>query len=212
MNNEAIQTHDWKVLPHPQYSSNLAPTDFHLFKSLSNAMRGFSFNDAELKAWLDGFLNLLKLGTKIFLRIFELRPEFKQLFPFKTDCELISDDEFITHASRFMQAVNAAVVNINDLDATLRPLLFGLGRRHVDFRGFKPSYWDVFIEAFQYVWRQELKENYTDVTKEAWNAILCYMTDTMKEGYQSELNDRKKLSFVIFREKQFEQELDLMSI
>ena len=56
MTKEAIQTHSWEVLPHPPYSPDLAPTDFHLFRSLSNAMRGISFNnDAELKASLDEF-------------------------------------------------------------------------------------------------------------------------------------------------------------
>ena len=53
---EAIEGYCWKVLPHPPYSPDLAPTDFHLFRSFSNAMRGVSFNnDAELKTWLDGF-------------------------------------------------------------------------------------------------------------------------------------------------------------
>ena len=28
---EAIQTHDWEVLPHPPYSPDLATTDFYLF-------------------------------------------------------------------------------------------------------------------------------------------------------------------------------------
>ena len=56
MTKEAIQTHGWEVLPHPPYSPDLAPTDFHLFRSLSNAMHGISFNnDAELKAWLMNF-------------------------------------------------------------------------------------------------------------------------------------------------------------
>ena len=56
MTKEAIQTHGWEVLPHPPYSPDLAPTDFHLFRSLSNVMGEMSFNnDAELKTWLDEF-------------------------------------------------------------------------------------------------------------------------------------------------------------
>ena len=54
MTKEAIQTHSWEVLLHPPYSPDLAPTDFHLFRSLSNAMFLFN-NDAELRAWLDEF-------------------------------------------------------------------------------------------------------------------------------------------------------------
>ena len=62
MTKEALQTHGWEVLPHLPYSPDLAPTDFHLFRSLSNAMRRVSFNtDAELRAWLDEFFES-KLG------------------------------------------------------------------------------------------------------------------------------------------------------
>lgn len=43
----------WDVLPHPPYSPDLAPSDFHLFLSLSSALSGVSFNDeAELENWL----------------------------------------------------------------------------------------------------------------------------------------------------------------
>uniref|UniRef100_A0A1I7X3Q9 Mariner Mos1 transposase n=1 Tax=Heterorhabditis bacteriophora TaxID=37862 RepID=A0A1I7X3Q9_HETBA len=52
MTKEVIQTHGWE-------SPDLLPTDFHLFRSLSNAMRGVSFNtDTKLTAWLDEFLEL----------------------------------------------------------------------------------------------------------------------------------------------------------
>lgn len=56
MTKEAIQTLAWEVLPHPPYSPDLAPSDFHLFRSLSNALRGVSFNnDGELQVWLAEF-------------------------------------------------------------------------------------------------------------------------------------------------------------
>ena len=52
----AIQELDWEVLPHPPYSPDLAPSDFHLFRSLPNALRGVSFNNnEEVKMWLDEF-------------------------------------------------------------------------------------------------------------------------------------------------------------
>jgi hypothetical protein len=31
----AVQELDWKILPHPPYSPDLAPSDYHLFRSLS---------------------------------------------------------------------------------------------------------------------------------------------------------------------------------
>jgi hypothetical protein len=52
----AIQELDWEILPHPPYSPDPAPLDYHLFYSLSNKLCGVSFNDdAELQNWLDSF-------------------------------------------------------------------------------------------------------------------------------------------------------------
>lgn len=48
----------WDVLPHPPYSPDLAPTDYHLFLSLSNKLRDQSFeNEDDLKAFLDNFFD-----------------------------------------------------------------------------------------------------------------------------------------------------------
>src|SRR5689334_13316851 len=33
----------WKILPHPAYSPDLARTDYHLFRSLSNSLRNKIF-------------------------------------------------------------------------------------------------------------------------------------------------------------------------
>jgi histone-lysine N-methyltransferase SETMAR len=47
---EAIATVGWTVLPHPPYSPGLAPSDFHLFGPLKDALRGRRFaDDDELK-------------------------------------------------------------------------------------------------------------------------------------------------------------------
>jgi histone-lysine N-methyltransferase SETMAR len=35
----------WITVPHPLYSPDLAPTDYHLFRSLSNYLREKKFND-----------------------------------------------------------------------------------------------------------------------------------------------------------------------
>jgi hypothetical protein len=48
----AIKELDWEILPHPPYSPNLAPSDYHLFRSLSNNLHGVSFNNnTELQNW-----------------------------------------------------------------------------------------------------------------------------------------------------------------
>jgi hypothetical protein len=43
MTKAAIQELDWEILPHQSYSPDLAPLDYHLFRSLSNNLRGAEF-------------------------------------------------------------------------------------------------------------------------------------------------------------------------
>ena len=51
-----LQELKWEVLQHPAYSPDLAPTDYHLFRSLSNQMSGVTFNNEEdLENWLNNF-------------------------------------------------------------------------------------------------------------------------------------------------------------
>ena len=44
---QEIEKIGWKVLPHPPYSPDLAPSDFHLFGPLKDAHRGIHFEDEE---------------------------------------------------------------------------------------------------------------------------------------------------------------------
>ncbi|KAJ4446277.1 hypothetical protein ANN_12972 [Periplaneta americana] len=43
-----IQEFGCEVIPHPPYSPDLAPSDFHLFRSVSNKLQGTSFPDENL--------------------------------------------------------------------------------------------------------------------------------------------------------------------
>lgn len=47
---------NWELLPHPPYSPDLAPSDYHLFRSLSNNLREKIFDDqTDLVSYLDNF-------------------------------------------------------------------------------------------------------------------------------------------------------------
>jgi histone-lysine N-methyltransferase SETMAR len=53
---ELLNSYSWKVLPQPPYSPDIAPSDFHLFLSLQNALNGQTFpNQNELEEFLDNF-------------------------------------------------------------------------------------------------------------------------------------------------------------
>jgi hypothetical protein len=54
---EAITKLQWTVLPHPPYSPDLAPSDYHLFSPLKDTIRGKKFEDdkeaiSKVKRWL----------------------------------------------------------------------------------------------------------------------------------------------------------------
>jgi histone-lysine N-methyltransferase SETMAR len=56
MTKSAIHELDWEIISHPPYSLHLAPLDYHLFLSLTNNLRGVTFNNnAELQKWLGEF-------------------------------------------------------------------------------------------------------------------------------------------------------------
>lgn len=51
----------WEVIPHPPYSPDLAPSDYHLFLSMSNSFKGQKFNNrSDVQRALDDFIKSKK--------------------------------------------------------------------------------------------------------------------------------------------------------
>ena len=53
-----IKSLDWELLPHPPYSPDLAPSDYHLFRHLKAEISGQHFGNFEdLESWLETFFD-----------------------------------------------------------------------------------------------------------------------------------------------------------
>lgn len=54
---DLLQTLGWDVLPHPPYSPDLAPSDYHLFRPLAAKLKNMVFQDeAKVCEFVDNFL------------------------------------------------------------------------------------------------------------------------------------------------------------
>ncbi|GBP90175.1 Mariner Mos1 transposase [Eumeta japonica] len=52
-----LKTLDWEVLPHPPYSTDIAPSDCHLFRSMAHALSEQRFTSYEhTKNWVDSWI------------------------------------------------------------------------------------------------------------------------------------------------------------
>ncbi|GFU38207.1 mariner Mos1 transposase [Trichonephila clavipes] len=52
-----LETLKWEVLPYPLYSSDLAPSDYHLLQSMAHSLADQPFRiDEEVKNWIDSWI------------------------------------------------------------------------------------------------------------------------------------------------------------
>ena len=146
------------------------------------------------KTWKILATDLTGRGSKVFVKIFELNPNVKALFPFRnvndTD-QLLLDTNFKGHASRFMNAVGAVVDNMDNLEESLALLLIGLGENHVHFEGFKPDYFNSFSQAMNIIWKEDLGKRYTPEAEDAWNTVFTFIMDNLKVGFINALATQK---------------------
>jgi histone-lysine N-methyltransferase SETMAR len=71
---ETLEALRWDVLPHPPYSPDIAPSDYHLFRSMQHGLSGQHFKTyEEIKKWLDEWI--ASKQEEFFYRGIHLLPE-----------------------------------------------------------------------------------------------------------------------------------------
>ncbi|ELU03358.1 hypothetical protein CAPTEDRAFT_190593 [Capitella teleta] len=133
-------------------------------------------------------LTLANLGKKVFLRIFNLKPDIKKLFPFSDvwGDDLIRHPKFVLHSERFMLVVDCCVQNLECIKSEHGEMLANLGRAHVNYKGFSRENFEVFMKAIWYVWYHQLKDSMDSEVECAWKKLLLFIIVQQRAGYDAE--------------------------
>jgi hypothetical protein len=133
---------------------------------------------------------LINLGKKVFLKIFNLKPEIKGMFPFKDAWgdELIRHPKFVLHSERFMLIIDCCVQNLESIKTEYSEMLTNLGRAHVGYKGFNSENFDVFMKAIWFVWYHQLKDKMDPDVEDAWKKLLQFIITQQRAGYEAELS------------------------
>jgi len=147
-------------------------------------------------------------GSRIFHQIFGRNPLIKSIFSFGhlDGDELTADPRFKAHALRFMQAMGIVVENIDNYSEALTPLLNDLGRRHTQFKGFKPIYFNEFQDSILQVppTHRHARSKYVTRTISVQNESVTVQTVQLYMVRDRDIGDSKNVS--IETEKQTDRQ------
>ena len=145
----------------------VAPTDDGETRTKVSILLSPEQKESIRKSWKFFEKDMEGFGKQIFLKIFEEKPQLKDLFPFRCvwGDRLISHPAFKKHANRFMSIIEEGISNMDHLDYEYTPKLLDLGGRHTKFSGFKASNFLPFQSAILFILKRELKMDFTNDTE-----------------------------------------------
>ena len=111
-----------------------------------------------------------KAAELFYGKLFELNPDFKELFP----------NDMVEQGRKLMAMINTAVNSLNNLEAVV-PAVEEMGKRHVGY-GVKDEDYDVVGEALLWTLDAGLGDAFTDEVRNAWGAVYDVLASVMKEG------------------------------
>ena len=133
-------------------------------------------------------------GTRVFFRIFELSPRIKNVFGFGPDQsgrDIVNHPRLVGHASRFMEALESAVSNLDALDEIVAPVFINLGKHHVNFQNIDGEFFGVFSGAMMFAWREAMGSKFTAEVRSAWSRLFDFVLQHLRFGYHLEMEDRR---------------------
>lgn len=108
-----------------------------------------------------------------YARLFELRPEYRKLFP----------DDMKSQGKKLMTMITTAVSSLERLDAIL-PAVQELGRRHVGY-GVTAADYEPVGEALLWTLEKGLGDSFTPEVREAWALTYSTLAQVMSEVDES---------------------------
>ena len=139
------------------------------------------------KTWKLISIDPTEIGIQLFLHLFTIKPEVKQVFRFgtKDNSDLLNDHVFRSHASRFIQTIGATVEGLDNPNMNIASLLRNLGRQHLKYPDTDHVYFKYFVEAMMCTLQDVLKAKFTSDVQTAWLYILEFIVLNLAEGFQN---------------------------
>jgi hemoglobin-like flavoprotein len=109
------------------------------------------------------------VAVLFYRKLFELEPSTRHMF----------HTDLTAQGQKLIDTLDAVVASIDDFEA-IRDRLRLLGRQHAGY-GVTPRHYDVASRALLWTLGQAV-EDFNAETREAWQAALAAITETMKAG------------------------------
>jgi hemoglobin-like flavoprotein len=122
-------------------------------------------------SWKQAQVHADKVAQMFYTRLFEMNPELRPLF--RGDMQ--------EQQRKFMQMMSLAVDGLEQTEQ-LVPMLYELGRRHIDPYRVQPQNYDSLGAALLWTLQQTLGAAFTNEMRLAWSQAYRGMSQAMQEG------------------------------
>jgi hemoglobin-like flavoprotein len=117
--------------------------------------------------------NAEAVAARFYDRLFALDPSLRPLFK----------GDLTEQRRKLMTVIGTAVDNLHQLDAIV-PTVQELGRRHVGY-GVQPSHYQAVASALLWTLEQDLGDEFTPETRQAWVECYTILASTMQQAEAS---------------------------